>query len=220
MTQEVLIPKMRRLDKKQRRVKIPLLNFVIIFCCVLLLIGATFVNVPIKHYIIPPDVFSNKSLVAEDYVYNINFIPQVPMVMFICSVLGRKMAATAVILYILAGLFVIPDFALGGGLRYIAEYSFGYILAYFPAVVLAGSLLKKYTIGRVFISCLCGVLIIHLLGVIYMVIIALIKHDGISFISGWLGAQSGIKIFYDIVISFVFMLIGKYIHELLWAIKE
>lgn len=220
MTQEVLIPKMKRLDKKHRKVKVPLLNFVLIIFCTLLLIGATFLNIDFKHYIIPTDIFSNKSLTPEDYIRQFSIIPQIPTVMLICSILGKKMSATSIILYLLAGLFIIPVFALGGGIGYITEYSFGYILAYFPAVILAGSLLKKYTFFDLTKATLCGVLIIHFCGIIYMSIIALLKHNGTDFISSWISAQSGLKIIYDLVISFIFMLIGKYIHEFLKMIQD
>lgn len=220
MTQEVLIPKMKRLDKKHRKVKVPILNFVLIIFCTLLLIGATFINIDFKHYIIPADIFSNKSLLPEDYIWQFSIIPQIPTLMLVCSILGKKMSATSVALYLIAGLFIIPVFALGGGISYITEYSFGYILAYFPAVILAGSLLKKYTFFDIIKAALCGVLIIHFFGIIYMSIIALLKHNGLDFISGWIKAQSGLKIIYDIVISFVFMIIGKYIHEFLKMIQD
>ena len=65
-----------------------------------------------------------------------------------------------------------------------------------------------------------GVLIIHIFGIVYMIFIALLKHDGGSFISGWIKAQSGLKIVYDLVISFVAVLIGKYIHSALKFIIE
>ena len=45
-----------------------------------------------------------------------------------------------------------------------------------------------------------------------MMLLALLKHDGGTFISGWIAAQSGLKIVYDLVISFVFVLIGKYVN--------
>lgn len=220
MTQEVLIPKMKRLDKKHRRVKVPLLNFVLIIFCTMLLIGATFLNISFQHYIIPTGIFSDKSLTPEDYIRQFSIIPQIPTVMLVCSILGKKMSATSVVLYLLAGLFIIPVFALGGGVGYITEYSFGYILAYFPAVILAGNLLKKYTFFDLIKATLCGVLIIHFCGIIYMSIIALLKHNGTDFISSWISAQSGLKIVYDLIISFIFMLIGKYIHEFLKMIQD
>lgn len=221
MTEEVLIPKMKRLEKQQRKLKIPMLNVALILFCTLLLVCATFLNINIKHYILPLDIFSNKSLTSDDFIYSFYFIPQIPMVMFICSILGKKMSATSIIFYIIGGLCLAPIFALGGGIRYVTEYSFGYIFAYLPAVLFAGNILKKaYSFKNMIFATILGVLIIHIFGIIYMIFIALLKHDGGSFISGWIKAQSGLKIVYDLVISFVAVLIGKYIHSALKFIIE
>ncbi len=213
MNQDVLIPKMKRIDKTKRRIKIPLINFAAIFFCTLLIIGSTFVNLDIKHYIIPSYIFSNKNLTPEDFVYGFYIIPQIPIIMFTCSVLGRKMALTSVLLYIITGLFIAPIFGLGGGIRYLAQYSCGYILAYIPAVMLAGRVLNKYTFNNMIKATLLGVLVIHIIGIIYMIIIALIKQSGGTFIYGWIEAQSGLKIIYDLIASFVLVLIGKHIHN-------
>ena len=113
MTQEVLIPKMKRIDKQQRRIRIPLVNFVIIIFCILLIISSTFLNIDLKHYIIPTDFFSNKDLTANDFIYSFYIIPQIPIIMFICSLVGKRMAVTSVMLYILAGLFFCADFRTG-----------------------------------------------------------------------------------------------------------
>lgn len=213
MSEEVLIPKMKRPDNKKRVVKVPLINFVVIIACVLLLIGATFLNLNIKHYIIPFDIFTNKHLTADNFVYSTYFIPQIPFLMFICSTIGRKMALTSVVLYILLGLFFIPVFALGGGIRYFAEYGFGYILAYIPAVIIAGKLLNKYSFPDMIKATLAGVFTIHICGILYMICIALIKQTGSTFIIGWINAQSGLKTVYDLIISFLLVMIGKYLHE-------
>ncbi len=213
MTQEVLIPKMKRLDKNQRRIKIPMLNFVIVAFCTLLIAAASFIDLNIKHFILPISIFSIKNPTFDDFVFGFHLIPQIPVVMFVCAVLGRKMALTSVILYILAGLFFVPVFGLGGGIKYIFEYGFGYILAYIPAVVFAGLLLKKYTFSRMLGAAFTGVLTIHIIGILYMIILALLKHAGADFIGGWIAAQSGLKIVYDIIASFLLILIGKYLHS-------
>lgn len=221
MTEEVLIPKMKRIEKQQRKLKIPFLNILLVLFCSLLIIGATFINIDLKHYIIPTTIFSDNHLTAEDFIYSFYIIPQVPVIMFICSTLGKKMAATSIILYILGGLFLAPIFALGGGIRYITEYSFGYIFAYLPAVVFAGSLLKKsYSFKNMILATITGVLTIHILGIIYMTIIACLKHAGTVFITGWIDAQSGLKILYDLMLSFICIIIGKYIHYALKFIME
>lgn len=214
MSEEVLIPKMTRLDKRKKRIKIPFINFVIILFGTLLIIASTFLNLNIKHYILPAGFFSHKPLTAEDFVYSFYLIPQIPTVMFVCSVLGKKMALTSVILYILTGLFIIPVFALGGGLKYIGQYGFGYILAYIPAVFLAGNILKKkYSFPKMIQATIIGVLTIHIIGIIYMSLIALFKQSGIAFVQGWICTQSGLKIVYDLITSFLLILIGKYLNE-------
>lgn len=220
MSQEVLIPKMTRIDKTKRKIKIPMLNIVLILFCTFLIIISTFVNIDIKHYIIPADFFTKKVLSSEDYITNFYLIPQIPTVMLVCSTLGKRMSLTSVILYIIIGLFLFPTFALGGGLKYIAMYSFGYILAYIPAIILAGKFLNKYSFLDMIKATLTGVLTIHILGILYMIVIALIKHSGGTFISGWISAQSGLKIIYDICASFVLVLIGKYLHEGIKFISE
>jgi biotin transporter BioY len=214
MNEEVLIPKIKRQNKKKRQIKIPLLNFVLVFFCVLILIAATFLNIEIKHYTIPSDIFTNKNLGSEDFIHSFKFIPQIPFVLFICSVLGQKMALTSSIIYILTGICFAPIFALGGGVTYFGQFSFGYILGYIPAIIIAGKFLsKKYDFPSMIAATALGVLSIHLFGILYMIIIAIFKHSGSEFILNWIHAQSGIKIIYDLIFSFVLVLIGKYLHS-------
>ena len=69
MNEEALIPKMKRLDKKQRHFKIPLLNFALILFGVLLIICSTFINFQLKHYIIPSEFWVNKQLTYDNFIY-------------------------------------------------------------------------------------------------------------------------------------------------------
>lgn len=216
MTEDVLIPKMKRIEKKKKKIKVPLINILVILFCTLLITGATFVNIDLRHYILPSTLFSSEKLLYDDFIYSFNIIPQIPIVMLICSMLGKRMAVTSVMLYILAGLFILPIFALGGGIKYVLHYSFGYIFSYIPAVIIAGNLLKKsYSFKNMILATIFGVLTIHIGGILYMIFIALLKHDGWAFISGWISAQSGLKIIYDLIISFICILFGKYINSVL-----
>lgn len=221
MNQEVLIPKMRRSDKGMTKFGIPWANIVVVIFSILLIFMSAFINLNIRHYILPAGLFSDKQFSYDDFIYVFNLIPQVPVIIFICSVLGKKLALTSVCLYILAGLFVFPVFALGGGIRYIFEYGFGYILAYIPAVVVSGNCLeRKYTFFSMIKAALAGVLTIHILGIIYMFFIALLRHSGWEFMSGWIVCQSGLKILYDLILSFILVLIGRYLHNGLKFILE
>jgi len=216
MSEEVLIPKMKRLDSKQKQIKIPVNNFILVILCTLLIICATFVNIDIKHYVIPQGFSFGKHYNTEDFVYCFSIIPQIPVLLFTCSVLGRKLSVTSACLFLILGLFAYPVFGLGGGFEYIGEYSFGYILAFVPAVYATGSFLfKKYSFLNMIMGAITGVLIIHLCGILYMMLIALIKSNGGIFIKTWIHSQSGLKIIYDIILSFIGILIGKYIHDFL-----
>ena len=221
MSEEVLIPKMKRIDKSKRKIRIPWLNIAIIFLCILLIIGSTFINLNIKHFIIPSDIFSGQKLTYNDFVFGLYFIPQIPVIMFLTSVLGKRMAFVTTIMYIIIGLLFIPIFALGGGIKYFGEFGFGYILAYLPAILLAGSILEnKYSYWNMVKATVLGVITIHIIGILYMIVIALIKNAGGNFILGWITAQSGLKIIYDIVIGFILVLMVKYLLLILKFILE
>ena len=77
MNEEVLIPKMTRQQGKvtRKKIKISFLNLVIVLFCTLLIVGASFVNLDIRHYIIPADLFSNKNLTGADFVFRFFLIP-------------------------------------------------------------------------------------------------------------------------------------------------
>lgn len=192
-------------------------GILLILCCTFLVILATFIQLDISHLIIPKSVFSGGDLSFKDFIHTYKFIPQIPVVMFVGAFLGRKYGILSILLYILAGLIAIPIFALGGGPKYVLEYGFGYILAYIPAVFFAGSILKSgFSNKNILKAVLIGVLTIHLIGVLYMLFIASLKHEGWAFMNGWICAQSGVKIIYDMVFSFVALFIARYAKIILW----
>lgn len=207
---ETKVPNIKRKDKN-KKTSIPLLNFLLVIACVFLLIISTFVQIKIVHPIIPHDVFSNNELTSKDFWYTYFLIPQIPAVLFVTGLLGRKLGMTSVILYILLGLFVLPIFALGGGVGYFMQYGFGYILAYIPAVSILGGILKEdYSFKNVIISVLYGVLAIHLLGIFYMLFLVVLKHGGLEFIKGWILTQSLLKLAYDYILSVLVVYLAKY----------
>ena len=188
----------------------------IIFCAFLLVI-ATFLQLDVTHLIIPTKLFSGETLEFNDFLYTIKYIPQIPVALFIFGLLGRRYGSLSIILYIMIGLFCLPIFALGGGLRYILTYGFGYIVAYLPAGIILGSVLKKdYSYQNIAKAVFFGVLTIHVIGIIYMIVLANFNHTGIGFVTDWLISQSGIKILYDFIFSFLIILIAKYARIILW----
>ncbi len=211
------IPRLRVIKKQIEGIRLTFGSMLLMLCCTFLIILATFLQLNISHFTIPAGLFSGADLSVNDYIHTYKFIPQIPVIIFTGAFLGRRYGITSILLYILLGLFIIPVFALGGGPKYIFEYGFGYILGYIPAVFFAGSILKSgYTNRNMLHAVLVGVLTIHLIGILYMLFIAALKHEGWAFMSGWICAQSGIKIVYDFIFSFAAVFVAKYAKIILW----
>lgn len=200
MTQEA--PKVKVVS---RGLKLSVGSLVLLLFCMFLIVIATFLQLNVTN------------LTFTGGLYSFKFIPQVPVVLFIAGFLGRKYGLMSVILYILAGLFAAPVFALGGGWQYVFEYGFGYILAYIPAVFFTGSILRSgYSIRNLLHAAVVGVLTIHLIGILYMLFLASLKGEGWTFMSDWIAAQSGLKIVYDLIFSFFALFVARYVRILLW----
>lgn len=211
--------KERRVVKPKRRqgIRLGVGSLVLLVFCSFLLVVSTFLQLDITHVILPAKLFTGEPTKLNDYIYTYKFIPQIPAVMFVVGLLGRRLGITSILLYIITGLFFLPVFALGGGWKYIFEYGFGYILAYIPAAFLAGLILKNgYTFKNSAKAVFIGVLTIHIFGILYMMCLAGLRHMGWPFIGDWIAAQSSIKIIYDFVFSYILVLIAKYLRIILW----
>lgn len=207
----------RKAKIKKSGLKFSISSVLLILLCAFLLVISTFVQLDITHFGLNSKIFSGNDLKIQDYMQTFSLIPQVPAVMFVTGLLGRKFGLASVIIYILAGVFFLPVFALGGGWQYMGEYGFGYILAYIPATFLTGTILKDgFTYKNSIKAVMVGVLTIHLVGILYMLIVATFRHEGWAFISGWVVAQSGVKIIYDFIFSLLSVLVAKYARLILW----
>ena len=203
--------------KKKKGLHIGVGSIMLVFFCSFLIVVATFLQLDITHIIIPMKFWSGEPCNPSDFMFSIKYIPQIPIVLFVVGLLGRKPGVVSILLYVLAGLLFVPVFALGGGWRYIFEYGFGYILGYIPAGIILGTILKKnYTYKNTLKAVVLAVLTIHLFGICYMFGLALFKHAGLDFVKQWIVAQSGLKILYDLVFSYLAVLITKYLRIILW----
>lgn len=81
----------------------------------------------------------------------------------------KEKSVIIIILYIIVGLIGLPVFAYGGGIQYIFNLSFGYILAFIPMVLIIGITAKKtnnpfFILLSIFIS----IFICYIIGTTYM----------------------------------------------------
>lgn len=205
-------------------IKITIGTLLLTAFCVLILIVATFTQITFTHFHIPMEIipFFNQSASDYDITNNLTktyrYIPQIPAVFFVVALLGRKFGILAIAGYILLGMFF-PIFALGGGVTYLFEYGFGYILAFIPAIFFSGTLLKvKTDFLRIVLLSTLGVLAIHLLGVLYMLFVATLRHAPMDLVSSWIASQSGVQILYDMFFSVLAVYIGRIARKLFWII--
>lgn len=197
---------------ENKRIRFCLGTLALVAICVAFLIIATFTQIKIN--------FNLPSEMGVGNYLKFEYIPQIPVVIFIATLLGECWGLLAVLIYIILGLTPwFSLFALGGGLSYIFQYNFGYIFAYIFAVLLTAKELKKnHTILTMLCAVLFGVLSVHVIGTIYMAIIALIRHDSFEFIANWVYYQSLSKILYDIVFGILALIIAKGCRKILWLI--
>ncbi len=209
---------------KGEPIKITLGTLAMTCLCVILLIVATFTQIKITHPYLPLDTFiyiseySGGTNFWSHFIKSYDYIPQIPVLFFIVALMGRKFGILAIVSYIILGLFF-PIFALGGGISYLFEYGFGYILAYLPAVFFAGTLLKgKTDYLRIPVISAAGVITIHILGILYMLFISTLRHAPIELVTSWISSQSGVQILYDIFFTIFAIILGKQARKLFWII--
>ena len=181
--------------------------------CLLFIIVATFTQVNVSHILPCFDEMGNFIFknVSNPYV------PQIPVVLFIAAILGPLFGFLTMLLYLLVGFFIWPVFALGGGLDYVKSGLFGYILGYIFAVIPAGKILeKKYDLKGIILASLIGVIAIHLCGMLYCILLALLKIVSFSYVSAAIHSIGGIKTLYDVVISFILLLVAIPVKKVLW----
>ena len=207
--------------------KITIGTIIISLFFVLLIIVSTFTQFEFTHPVIPGDFFNyfGQNIFApensEHFLRHYRYIPQVPVIFFIVGILGRRFALFSIFTYILIGLFLYPVFGLGGGINYILEYGFGFILGYIPAIYYAGTILDtKFNWKTILHAAVVGVLAIHVIGVLYLSVLMAHKPDFFANIVGWTILYSGTKIFYDIFFSIIALYFAKVLKKFFWLAMD
>lgn len=98
------------------------------------------------------------------------FTLQLLFTMMAGLLLGGKLGALSVCVYILMGLLGLPVFAEGGGLAYILKPSFGYFIGFAVASYVTGIIANKVSnpsYKRLFAANFIGLGIVYLFGMVY-----------------------------------------------------
>ncbi|BAZ46299.1 BioY protein [Chondrocystis sp. NIES-4102] len=155
-----------RLDKPNRAY-VPLLPEVLLWAAIglILTVGGTF---------IPASAIAAPwSWWAEGLgVQTLGVSYQIGAVLFTACVGGRNAALLSQIAYVSLGLAGLPLFTNGGGLNYLQQPNFGYLVGFIFGAWLCGWLAHQTLVkfSSLVASCLAGLMVIHLVGIIYLTI--------------------------------------------------
>lgn len=94
---------------------------------------------------------------------------------FFCAlagvILGSRLGALSQISYVILGLAGVPVFTQGGGPLYVLKPTFGFLLGFILAAYIIGRVseaLKSINFKNSFISVLCGLFAIYIVGIPYL----------------------------------------------------
>ncbi|MFA6988558.1 MAG: biotin transporter BioY [Candidatus Gastranaerophilaceae bacterium] len=194
-------------------------SLVIVILCSFLMVIATFTKfelVSINLVNVFDAMAGAQNLKIIDKFY---YIPQVPVVMLIAGFLGPRLGLLSVFLYLSAGLLGFPVFALGGGPEYFTHITFGYVIAYLFGVTIAGRMIKKRSTSYQYTKAtVCGVLSIHLIGIIYLILLMFFQGEQLFSMLSWIWLLSGMQVLYDLLFGYVAINVGKVLRTLLWIV--
>lgn len=99
--------------------------------------------------------------------------------------LGRGLSTASVAIYVLLGLCGLPIFSSGGGIAYVFQPTFGYLLGFLAGSALCGTVIKtkgeETSLKRLFAGAFVFLLTVELVGSAYMyVIMKYYLHSEIS----------------------------------------
>lgn len=131
----------------------------------ILTIGGTFLE---AHVANPSAVWENQDV----KILSLGVTYQIGAVLLVGCLGGKNAAVISQIAYIVLGLTLLPIFSQGGGLGYLKEPTFGYLLGFIPGAWLCGNLAFKAApkLELLGFSCLCGLFAIHVFGLSYLIL--------------------------------------------------
>jgi biotin transport system substrate-specific component len=101
------------------------------------------------------------------------FTLQVFFVFMAGALLGPKYGCLSQVVYVGLGLVGLPIFTAGGGLGYVFQTTFGFLLSYIPAAAVVGLICHRKeddvpSARRIVLACIAGLAVIYAVGMPYM----------------------------------------------------
>ena len=128
---------------------------------------------------------------------------QIPIILILTIFFSNDTLIKSHTIYLTLGLFFLPLFYDGGSLGYILTPNFGFLLGIYPMIIYINKLKSKnkITIFNFILYGIISVLILHLIGIIYL-IIQLLIFSRMELILYSIGKYSFAKLPYQILMLF------------------
>jgi biotin transport system substrate-specific component len=109
--------------------------------------------------------------------YSLGVTLQIGAILLVGCMAGRNAAALSQIAYLILGLSGFQIFAQGGGLGYLREPTFGYLLGFLPGAWICGHIAfqQHRRLDNLIMSCLWGLGAIHLVGLAYLTVLSIFR---------------------------------------------
>lgn len=88
--------------------------------------------------------------------------------------LGSRKGGISQMIYVLVGLAGVPVFTKGGGIQYVLEPTFGYLIGFIVCAYAIGKCVEKFKVintKNLLIACLVGLIVVYIFGVVHMYLI-------------------------------------------------
>lgn len=181
--------------------------------CVLTMIVASFTQIDFVHPWFVKGTEGGILFVMKSYPY----VPQIPVALFIITILGKQYGFLTMLIYILMGLFVWPVFGMGGGIGYLKTGFFGYIFGYLLIAIFSGNYLtKEKTFKNILIATFLGVIAFDISGLVWSFVLAVFKQIDFAFVGHAIRNFSLSRFSYDVVLSIVAIYLGILAKYPLW----
>ena len=129
-----------------------------------LTVGSTFIDASTVSF---PWLWNSEGVTTQSLGVSL----QIGAVLLIGCLGGKNAALLSQLAYLTCGLLGLPIFDRGGGWLYVFEPNFGYLLGFVIGAWICGyfAFQKFATINSLLLSCLSGLLAIHVVGILYLV---------------------------------------------------
>jgi biotin transport system substrate-specific component len=109
--------------------------------------------------------------------YSLGVTLQIGAILLVGCMAGRNAAALSQIAYLILGLSGFQIFAQGGGLGYLREPTFGYLLGFLPGAWICGHIAfqQQRRLENLIMSCLWGLGAIHIVGLAYLTVLSIFR---------------------------------------------